>query len=307
LRNVGETFARQLGQAILTVAFLPYDAGISLDAVTRTLWRLFFSRRHLLEWQTSSDSECDDKDTLQSFYAAMSCAPLLAVGASALFFFLGHPASWIIFGFLALWLVSPAIAWWISLPIEEKRVEFSGEQIHKLRKLARRTWYFFETFVTADENWLPPDNFQEYPNPVVATRTSPTNIGLALLGTLAAHDFGYVSLRGLTEKISRTLATVEKLERYRGHFYNWYDTRTLKPMQPLYLSTVDNGNLAGLLLTLHTGLLELADQNWNATRIVAGCATRSASGKTSRAIQEPQPVLKRWKNCSRKIQRRRWK
>jgi cyclic beta-1,2-glucan synthetase len=270
VKNVSQTLARQAGQAILTVAFLPYDAGISLDAVTRTLWRLIFTRRHLLEWQTSDDSECDDKDTLQSFYAAMSCAPVLAVGASALFFFLGNPASWIIFGFLALWLVSPAIAWWISLPIEEKRVELSTEQIFQLRKLARKTWNFFETFVSAEEHWLPPDNFQEYPHTIIATRTSPTNIGLALLSTLAAHDFGYVSLCGLTERLAHTLETVEKLERYRGHFYNWYDTRTLKPMAPLYISTVDDGNLAGLLLTLHSGLLELVDQNWGAARIVTG-------------------------------------
>jgi len=270
IRNVGETLARQMGQAILTVAFLPYDAVISLDAVTRTLWRLIFTRRHLLEWQTSDDNECDDHDSLQSFYAAMSCAPALAVGSSALFFFLGYPPSWIIFAFLALWVVSPAIAWWISLPIEEKRVEFSTEQIHQLHKLARRTWNFFETFVTAEDHWLPPDNFQEYPHAAIATRTSPTNIGLALLSTLAAHDFGYVSLRGLTERLTNMLATVEKLERYSGHFYNWYDTRTLKPMVPLYISTVDNGNLAGLLLTLHSGLLELADQNWSANRIVGG-------------------------------------
>ncbi len=269
-RNVGEALARQSAQAILTIAFLPYDAVISLDAVTRTLWRLFFSRRHLLEWQTSHDTEREDDGTLQSFFAAMCCAPLLALGASALFFFFGNPSSWIIFGFFALWVISPAIAWWISLPIEEKRVEFSKEQIYQLHKLARRTWNFFETFVTAEENWLPPDNFQEYPHPVVATRTSPTNIGLALLSTLSAHDFGYISLRTLTEKIARTLETVEKLERYRSHFYNWYDTRTLKPMQPLYISTVDNGNLAGHLLTLHSGLLELVDQNWSADRIVAG-------------------------------------
>ncbi|HSY10320.1 MAG TPA: glucoamylase family protein, partial [Candidatus Dormibacteraeota bacterium] len=199
-----------------------------------------------------------------------SCAPALAVGSSALFFFLGNPPSWIIFAFLALWVVSPAIAWWISLPIEEKRVEFSTEQIHQLHKLARRTWNFFETFVTAEDHWLPPDNFQEYPHAAIATRTSPTNIGLSLLSTLAAHDFGYVSLRGLTERVTRTLETAEKLERYHGHFYNWYDTRTLKPMAPLYISTVDNGNLAGLLLTLHSGLLELTDQNWSAARILAG-------------------------------------
>ena len=269
-KNVGETLLRQSAQAILTIAFLPYDAVISLDAVTRTLWRLAFSRRRLLEWQTASDIESADNGTLHSFFAAMCCAPVLAVGASALFFFLGNPSSWIIFGFFALWVISPVIAWWISLPIAEKHVEFSKEQVFQLHKLARRTWNFFETFVTAEDNWLPPDNFQEYPHPVVATRTSPTNIGLALLSTLAAHDFGYISLRTLTEKIARTLETVEKLERYRTHFYNWYDTRTLKPMAPLYISTVDNGNLAGHLLTLHSGLIELVDQNWSAARIVAG-------------------------------------
>ncbi|HEY3932464.1 MAG TPA: glucoamylase family protein, partial [Verrucomicrobiae bacterium] len=270
IRNVGETLARQLGQALLTVTFLPYDTVISLDAVTRTLWRLFFSRRHLLEWQTANEVESADNGSLQSFFATMSCAPLLALGAFALFFFLGNPFSGIVFAFLASWVVSPAIAWWISLPLEERRVEFSTEQIRQLHKLARRTWNFFETFVTAEDNWLPLDNFQEYPHAAVATRTSPTNIGFALLSTLAAHDFGYVSSRGLTERLARTLETVEKLERYHGHFYNWYDTRTLKPMAPLYISTVDNGNLAGLLLTLHSGLLELVDQNWNAARIVAG-------------------------------------
>ncbi len=196
--------------------------------------------------------------------------PSPPVGAATLFFFLGHPPSWIISAYLALWMVSPAIAWWISLPLIEKRVEFSTEQIFQLRKLARRTWNFFETFVNADHHWLPPDNFQEYPQPVIATRTSTTNLGLAVLSALAAHDFGYISLPGLTESLDRTLETMEKLERYRGHFYNWYETRTLKPMMPLYISTVDNGNLAGLLLTLHSGLLELAEQNWSPTRIVAG-------------------------------------
>jgi len=270
LSNVARTLGRQMAQVILTVAFLPYDAGISLDAVTRTLWRLMFSRRNLLEWTTSSDSEGDDNNTLLSFLAAMSCAPLVAIASSALFYFLGDPPSWIVFGFLALWLVSPAVAWWISQPIEEKSVEFSSEQVDKLHRLARRIWNFFETFVTAEENWLPPDNFQEYPHVVIAPRTSPTNLGLVLLSTLAAHDFGYLSMRGLTVRLARTLETVERLERYRGHFYNWYDTHTLKPLAPLYVSTVDNGNLAGLLLTLHSGLQELTDQTWSAARIMAG-------------------------------------
>ncbi len=270
LRSIGRTAARQAGQAILTVAFLPYDAVISLDAVTRTLWRLIFTRRHLLEWQTANDSERQGNGRLQSFFAAMWSAPALAVGLSALLFILGNPASLTIFCFLALWVVSPAIAWWISQPLEEKRVELSPEQIRQLRKLARKTWNFFETFVNADDHWLPPDNFQEYPRVAVATRTSPTNIGMGLLSALAAYDFGFLSLPNLMEHIARTLETIEKLERYSGHFYNWYDTRTLKPMPPLYVSTVDNGNLAGLLLTLHSGLLELADQNWDAARVCAG-------------------------------------
>ena len=270
LRSSGRTAARQAGQVILTVAFLPYDAVISLDAVTRTLWRLIFTRRHLLEWQTANDVEHQSNGRLQSFFAAMWSAPALAVGLSALLFILGDPASWITFCFLALWVVSPAIAWWISQPLEDKRVELSAEEIRQLRKLARKTWNFFETFVNAEDHWLPPDNFQEYPRGIVATRTSPTNIGISLLSALAAYDFGFLSLPHLMVHIERTLETVEKLEQYSGHFYNWYDTRTLKPMPPLYVSTVDNGNLAGLLLTLHSGLLELADERWSAARIAAG-------------------------------------
>ncbi len=270
LENVGAALARQTGQALLTLAFLPYDAVISLDAMTRTVWRLIFTRRHLLEWQTSHDTESQDNGTLRSFYAAMCCVPLLALGGAALLFLLHNPFSATVLGFFSLWMLSPLIAWWISLPLGERHLGLSADQTRQLRVLARKTWYFFETFVTAREHWLPPDNFQEYPRPVIATRTSPTNIGLALLSTLSAYDFGYVSLRHLTESLDRSLATVEKLERYRSHFYNWYDTRTLKPLPPLYVSTVDNGNLAGLLLTLHSGLLELTGQEWTATRIFAG-------------------------------------
>jgi cellobiose phosphorylase len=298
LRSVGRTAVRQAGQAILTVAFLPYDAVISMDAVTRTLWRLIFTRRHLLEWQTANDVERQSNGGLESFFAAMWSAPALAVGLSALLFALGNPASLITFCFLALWVVSPAIAWWISQPLEEKHVELSAEQIHQLRKLARKTWNFFETFVNAEDHWLPPDNYQEYPRVAVATRTSPTNIGIGLLSALSAYDFGFLSLPNLMEHIARTLETLEKLERYSGHFYNWYDTRTLKPMPPLYVSTVDNGNLAGLLLTLHSGLLELADQNWDAARICAGLRDtlgvlkdQSRSTETSAKLDEMEKLL----------------
>ncbi len=246
LKSAGRVVIRQASQAGLAVVFLAHDALISLDAVVRTLGRLAFTRRHLLEWQTANDAERQNSGRLQSFLRAMWGAPLLALGIAGLFLFLNDPISWVTLGFLASWLASPVIAWWISLPIAEKQAEIFPEQIRQLHNLARKTWNFFETFVNAENNWLPPDNFQEYPAPVIATRTSPTNLGLALLGALSAYDFGYVSLPNLAQHLARTLKTMEKLERYNGHFYNWYDTHTLKPLAPLYISTVDNGNLAGL-------------------------------------------------------------
>jgi cyclic beta-1,2-glucan synthetase len=128
-----------------------------------------------------------------------------------------------------------------------------------LRRLARRTWAFFDAHVGAPDNHLPPDNMQEHPVARVAHRTSPTNIGFALLAALAAREFGYLTTRRLLARIDATLTTMQAMERHRGHFYNWYDTQTLQPLRPRYVSTVDSGNLAGQLLTLRAGLLALVD------------------------------------------------
>src|SRR4030095_3958608 len=128
-----------------------------------------------------------------------------------------------------------------------------------MRKLARRTWAYFEAYVGPDDNWLPPDNVQEHPALKVAHRTSPTNMGLALLANLTAHDFGYLSTGQLVTRTTNALRTMESLERHRGHFYNWYDSQTLLPLAPLYISSVDSGNLAAHLLTLRPGLIALLD------------------------------------------------
>ena len=136
--------------------------------------------------------------------------------------------------------------------------------------LSRRTWRYFEVFVTAEENWLPPDNFQEHPAPVIASRTSPTNIGMALLANLAACDFGYCTVGRLLERTEQTLDTLGRMDRYRGHLYNWYDTRSLQPLRPHYVSTVDSGNLAGHVLVLRSGLLELAESDLLPSRAVGG-------------------------------------
>ncbi len=160
---------------------------------------------------------------------------------------------------LLLWAGSPAIAWWISRPLPPRSTELTIGQIHFLRQIARRTWLFFETFVGPEDNWLPPDNFQEYPVAAIAHRTSPTNMGLALLANITAYDFGYIGTGQLIERTTNTLESMETLERYAGHFYNWYDTKTKTPLTR-YVSTVDSGNLAGHLLTLRAGLLEISDE-----------------------------------------------
>ncbi|MBM2813137.1 MAG: NdvB, partial [Chloroflexi bacterium] len=171
---------------------------------------------------------------------------------------------------LGLWCASPAIAWWISRPLTRRKANLTADQTIFLRKVARKTWAFFEKFVGSDDHWLPPDNYQEHPVATVAHRTSPTNMGLALLANLSAYDFGYISSGQLIERTANALHTMEELERYRGHFYNWYDTQSLKPLLPTYVSTVDSGNLAGHLLTLRPGLLALPDQKILGSRFFDG-------------------------------------
>ena len=173
---------------------------------------------------------------------------------------------------LGLWLASPAIAWWISLPLARRRARLTADQTIFLRNISRKTWAFFEIFVGPEDHWLPPDNYQEHPAGNIAHRTSPTNMGLALLANLSACDFGYISAAQLIERTANTLRTMKALERHRGHFYNWYDTQSLKPLPTLYISTVDSGNLAGHLLTLRAGLMALPDQKILGARWFDGLA-----------------------------------
>ena len=160
--------------------------------------------------------------------------------------------------FVILWMFSPAIARWASLPPAMAGSNpLSDTDARALRLIARRTWRFFETFVTAKDHMLPPDNFQEEPKPVVAHRTSPTNLGLYLLSVVAARDFGWLGKLETVERLEATLATMNGLERFRGHFYNWYDTHDLRPLEPKYISSVDSGNLAGHLIALGNACREI--------------------------------------------------
>ena len=264
LSAVGRSTARRFVQVVFTLASLPYEAFFSLDAIARTAWRMLVTHKRLLEWSPSGDPDKNTRSSrvggLAGVCRTMWFAPFLAV-AAAIYTALFNPAALgAAASILFLWFVSPVIAWWISRPLARDEARLRPGQTVFLQKLSRKTWAFFETFVGPEEHWLPPDNYQDYPAPSVAHRTSPTNMGLALLANLSAHDFGYISSRQLIERTANALSTMEALERYQGHFYNWYDTQSLKPLPPKYVSTVDSGNLAAHLLTLRQGLLALPDQ-----------------------------------------------
>ncbi|MER2552742.1 MAG: glycosyltransferase family 2 protein [Thauera sp.] len=272
--TVARSAWRHLMQGTFELACLPYEALFSVDAVSRTTWRILVTRARLLEWNPSreADREAGERHsgTLAGGFRAMWFAPAIATVA-AIHLAASRPAVLAIAGpILLLWFASPVIAWWLSCPLVPRKATLTVEQTLFLRALSRRTWAFFDHFVSPDDHWLPPDNIQEYRIATVAHRTSPTNIGLALLANLSAYDFGYIVAGSVLKRTANTLKTMDALERHRGHFYNWYDTQTLQPLPPLYISTVDSGNLAGHLLTLRAGLLALADDTILPARLFEG-------------------------------------
>ena len=267
-RSIGRGFI----QAVFTLICLPYEALFSGAAIMHTLWRMLVSGRGLLDWNPSGDADQTSRTDLSGAYRNMWIAPAIAIATASYLVHARPLALPVALPVLTLWFVSPLITWWISTPLTLRRARLAENQITFLRKLTRRTWSFFETFVGPDDHWLPPDNYQEDHLGVVAHRTSPTNMGLALLSDLSACDFGYISVGQLMNRTSKTLRTMNELERYRGHFYNWYDTKSLKPLLPMYVSSVDSGNLAACLLTLRAGLLALPDEKLLGRRLFDGIA-----------------------------------
>lgn len=244
---------------LLAVAFLPYEAYIATDAAFTTLYRLIISHHNLLQWTTAAQTAKafglrSRKNIAWRKLIASAILVLILFAAVQLIWNItrGGLAPSLIYSspVLLLWLCSPLIVWWIDRPITERIEPLSEEQVNLLHQVARRTWGFFERFVGPEDHWLPPDHYQELPIGAVAHRTSPTNIGLLLTSTLAAYDLGYLDQLGLATRLETTIDTLDKLERFRGHFINWYDTLTLQPLKPRYISTVDSGNLAaGLIVT----------------------------------------------------------
>ncbi|MCM3906470.1 MAG: protein ndvB, partial [Pyrinomonadaceae bacterium] len=285
-------------QSALSVTLLPHQAYLMLDAIIRTLYRKVISRRKLLEWVTAAQAERSARHDLPSFLWFMLPAELLTLAAAGLTFLLRPSSLMVAAPFLVAWAVSPFVAYWVSKRTPSTRRELAGEDLRFARLVARRTWRFFETFVGAEDNWLPPDNFQEDPKPVIAHRTSPTNIGMLMLSTLSAHDFGYVSTLEFVERQELTVATLTKLGKLRGHCFNWYDTRTLEPLLPQYISTVDSGNLAGHLIALKQAFIELPEVKLLDQRVIDGLhdtilAISEEAGKLGTARQRTEVVTVR--------------
>jgi len=238
-------------QVALRIAFIAHSAALMADAIARSLYRTLVSRRLMLEWRTAAQADSAARGGILAHYRAMWQAPALAALSVALAAVSKTGLPFIGIPFALVWALSPAIAWYVSRTAEtEDQLVVPDDVVTALRKIARRTWRYFETFVTAEQHFLPPDNFQETPQPVLAERTSPTNIGVYLLSVISARDFGWISFEETVRRLEQTIGTIDRMPKYRGHLYNWYRTNTLETLGPRYVSAVDSGNLAGHLIAV---------------------------------------------------------
>ncbi len=257
VRMVAGFIGIQICRLLFAVVTLPYEAMDNLGAILSTFWRVNISRRHLLEWVTHKRGSIKNSNNLLSYFRMMGIAPVLSIIMAGVLYYAGRLK---FEPLLVLWTLSPVVAWFVSRPVAVRPSRLSLKQFDYLGALARKTWRYFETFAGPDDNWLPADNYQEEPLEAVAHRTSPTNIGLSLLSNLGAYDLGYLCMGQLIDRTRKSFKSMELLTRFHGHFLNWYDTGTLQPLDPQYISTVDSGNLAGYLLTLRSGLMDIRNQ-----------------------------------------------
>ncbi len=260
LYTVWSDIAAANAQVALRIIFIADTVCMTVDAIGRSLYRLFVSRKLLLQWRTAASVGAGKQGTILSYYRAIWHAPVLAILSVALAALSGSDSFLVGIPFALLWICSPAVAWYVSQSAEtEDRLDVPDSVSSELRKIARRTWRYFETFTTAEQNYLPPDNVQETPHVIVATRTSPTNIGVYLLSVISGRHFGWFSFQETIERLEQTISTVDRMEKFRGHLFNWYHTDTLEALAPRYVSAVDSGNLAGHLIAISSACRDWAE------------------------------------------------
>jgi cellobiose phosphorylase len=270
---IGRDAITAVDQFALAVTFLPHQAWVSADAIARTLARLLVTKRHLLEWQTASQTERTTKNSLREVWRRMLPAEVLTAviaGLAALVVWeristgvsvgaADGPTIVVALPLLLLWALGPVIAHGLSAPAIRRELRLGADDRDRAMRYALYHWRFFERFVSDQTQWLAPDNFQEDPAPVVALRTSPTNIGLQLLGITSAYDLGLLTCGEMIERLELVFKALDRMRRHCGHFFNWYELEGLNVLQPAYISTVDSGNLAGHLLALKQACRELIE------------------------------------------------
>ncbi|MGR9108018.1 MAG: glucoamylase family protein, partial [Gammaproteobacteria bacterium] len=273
LRSLGEDVLSGLANSILALTLLAQNAWLMIDAILSTLVRLFITRRKLLTWVTAAQAKASAGLALKDVVRPLWSSTIALIGIGVVVLFFNPEGLQTAAPFLVLWWLAPFFARALSLPPKVDPIEFlRPDDALRLRSIGRRTWGFFTTFVTAEEHHLPPDNYQEDPDPVVAHRSSPTNIGLYLLSVLSARDFGWLGILDTVDRLEATLGTLVTMPRLHGHFYNWYDTRELRPLEPRYVSTVDSGNLAAHLLALAQGCRDAPRQAFAPSIALRGIA-----------------------------------
>ena len=293
--------AHDLLRVIVEAALLPYQAWLALDAIARVWYRRRISHRGLLEWTSAQATHGNAQAKVPMFLLSMGLASLFSVIVG----WAVHrwrPANLGVAGpWLMLWFLSPMIGWLLNRRPQAKQPQslLPAEDRQFLRNVARRTWRYFSDFVNEETSWLPPDNYQVSHQNQLAMRTSPTNIGLWMTSVLSAHDFGYLTVDEVDQKLTQTMETIGKLERYEGHLLNWYDIQTLAPLKPRYVSTVDSGNLLGALWSLDQGLDAFMQAPLLDSESLCGSAGCRRSPATGRPGREGLPVwmLTPWMNC----------
>ena len=295
-----------LMQLLITFAMLPYQAGQMLNAIAITLYRVVVSKQNMLQWIPSADVEKEQKSSFRSYWTHLWGAVLFVMVVPLLTLLCKPDVVLVALCFALVWASAPFVAYVMSWEAKTALPKPSQEDAYELRRIARKTWRYFEEFTSARTHYLPPDNDQLDPPRGIARRTSPTNIGLGLLAVLAARDFGYISTGKMAELIEKTLTTVEMLPKWNGHLQNWYDTVTLLPLQPGYISTVDSGNLVGYMITLRQGLKEYVQSPVVDARLVEGiqdtllctgaegASIYKASGIANAVTSQGQVALTMW-------------
>jgi cyclic beta-1,2-glucan synthetase len=252
--------ALNLGRCALTVVFLAHEAVVVVDAVVRVAVRMTVTRKNLLQWTSAAHTAfgLGAGSPRAALWREMIASPILAIATVALVTWVRPSALYVALPLCVLWLLAPEIARSVSRASTPREAPLRQDERRKLRVLARRTWRFFDVFVGPNDQWLPIDNYQEEPREQTAHRTSPTNIGMMLLSTLSAYDLGYVGPSELRLRVQSAFGSIARLVHYQGHLLNWYDTKSLEPLLPRYVSTVDSGNFAGCLIALAEGLRQVS-------------------------------------------------